>query len=118
MRSGIMAATVPSSRVQIICRCNSLPALGVRTSKLIRPGTGRRGQATSRTPQLAEPFEIPRTEVGHAATRWLHQLALGLDVAQPKHVGELVHHDRALRPWDANPGGFGSATLIATTPLT
>jgi hypothetical protein len=25
MRSGIMAATVPSSRVQIICRCNSVP---------------------------------------------------------------------------------------------
>jgi hypothetical protein len=24
MRSGIIAATVPSSRVQIICRCNSL----------------------------------------------------------------------------------------------
>ena len=27
MRSGIMAPTMPASRVQIICRCNSLPDL-------------------------------------------------------------------------------------------
>ena len=66
-----------------------------------RSGRGR--EATRRTPQLAQPFEVTRTEVRHAATRWLHQLALRLDVAEAEHVRQLMHHDRTLRSREPEP---------------
>jgi hypothetical protein len=46
MRSGIMAPTMPASRVQIICRCNSLAHEDVPNNGhvgLIRPRALRRG---------------------------------------------------------------------------
>ena len=98
MRSGIMAATVPSSRVQIICRCNSLPARARWIQASVQAVGRGRGETTGAARAHARPLQVAGTEVGHAAARWLHELTARLVVPESHHVCQLVQHDRTLRP--------------------
>ena len=112
-RSGIMAPTMPASRVQIICRCNRVTHFADpdqseprRRSweRPARPG-GRGRQASGVATEVLQPGKVAGPEGGHAAARGLHQVPDRFGVAEPQNVGELVEHDRPLLPRQAETRG-------------
>ena len=120
-RSGIIAPTVPASRVHTICRCNIVaqdrvdPGKGERAR---RSGLGR-VQTSLRRTEFRQSGEVARAEVGHPAPGRVHQLGR----ASPRGRAPSRGRARAGR-WDPappgrpKPGGFGSSAFITTQALT
>jgi hypothetical protein len=97
MRSGIMAATVPISRVRIIAGATSYSRPLVRSNgHATEPVPAPRGN-----PRLGPTAPAP---AGHRdpgrdePTRGFHQLGLRRHVVEPHDVAELVQDRRALVP--------------------
>src|SRR5437867_6164183 len=118
MRSGIMAATVPISRVRIIAGATSY-------SRTIVRGNGRRGgsrdrhrlhQAPGGTTQERKPFTVTGTEVCHEPARGFHQLRLRRHMVETHDVAELVKDRRPLVSRLAPPGGLGPWRVLPDQP--
>jgi hypothetical protein len=98
MRSGIMAATVPISRVRIIAGATSYSRPGVRSNGQALRNRFRLHEAARVSAQQRQPLPVTGTQVRNEPTRGFHQLGFRRHVVEPHDVAELVQDRRALVP--------------------
>src|SRR5438477_7970642 len=98
MRSGIMAATVPISRVRIIAGATSYSRTIVRSN-------GRRDRLRARLrlhqtaggpTQERKPLPVAGTQIGHQSAGGFHELRLRRYVVETHDVAEFVQDRRPL----------------------
>jgi hypothetical protein len=111
MRSGIIAPTVPASRVHTICKRNE-PSSGVGSRQgrscaaSCFPGEPTSGvdrlhhaDAAAGRAELAEPLSIARGQIGDSSAGGIHELPGRPDVSEPHEVADLVEDHRTLLSW-------------------